>query len=158
LAINLIVSGVTYTYPTTNTELWGSSASDWAQAVTNALQQVTVTGDIGPGTLVTIANNQATPANVTNLIVNPALIRAAAIEYYVIRTASGVENSESGTLYMLYNDTSADWGIANVGVNVDTTGVAFTVNASGQVKYTSNNLAGQTSGKMKYRVRVLQKT
>jgi hypothetical protein len=158
LSINLVVGGVTYAYPETNSELWGNSATDWAQAVTQQLQQVSVVGDIGPTTLVTVVNNQATPANVTNLLMNPALIRAGFAEYYVVRTTAGTEISEAGMLYLLYNDLAATWSIANVGNAVGSTGVTFSVNSLGQVQYTSTNIPLQTSGKLKYRLRILQKT
>jgi hypothetical protein len=158
MAISLTVGGVAYNYPTRNDELWSSPSSDWAQAVTNQLQVVSVTGDIAPNTLVNLTNNQSSPANVTSLSFNPASIRAAFVEYYVQRTKSGEELSEAGHLYLIYNDLAADWDIIQVGANVETTGITFTVTAGGQVQYTSTNYAGQTACKMKFRARILAKT
>jgi hypothetical protein len=157
MSINLVVGGVTYVYPTQNSELWAVGASDWAEAVTTQLQQVSVTGDIGPFTLVTILNNQASPANVTGLFLNPANIRAGIVEYFVQRVSGSAELSEVGHLYLLYNDLSASWTVANVGNNVGVAGTTFSVANTGQVRYTTDNLVGQLSGVMKYRLRILQK-
>jgi len=158
MAIALTVGGITYQYPTLNDEQWSSNADDWAEAVTFQLQQIAVTGDIGPVNLVSIVNNQASPANVTNLILSPSTIRAGFVEYYVQRTTASSEISEAGMMYILYNDLAASYTIANVGNNVGTTGVEFSVSNTGQVKYTSSNLIGQTQGRLKYRLRILQKT
>ena len=157
MSISLVVGGVTYVYPTQNSELWSTGASDWAEAVTTQLQLVSVTGDIGPFTLVTILNNQASPSNVTGLILNPANIRAGIVEYFVQRVTGSQELSEVGHLYLLYNDLAASWTVTNVGNNIGVAGTNFSVTASGQVRYTTNNLAGQLSGVMKYRLRILQK-
>lgn len=158
MAINLSVGGITYSYPTRNDELWSNGATSWAQAVTNQLQVVSVTGDIAPNTLVNLTNNQVSAANIPNLLFNPILIRAAFIEYYIQRTKSGEELSEAGHLYLIYRDLDTTWEIAQVGVNADTTGITFSVTNGGQVQYTSTNYTGQTACKLKFRARILQKT
>jgi len=158
MSVNLVVGGVSYVFPTTDDETWGDAVTSWSQAVSSQLLNTTATGDIGPTTSVTIANNQATPLNVNNLVINSALYRAGFVEYFVQRTTSGTEISEAGTIYLLYNDLAGTWSITQVGDQVNVTGVSFTVTAGGQVQYTSSNITGQTSGKMRYRLRVLSKT
>lgn len=161
MSVPLTIAGITYDYPVVDSELWGTEATDWAIAVTAQLNNLIVEGDIGPVTLVTINNNQAVAANVTNFTINPASIRSGTAEYYVERATTGpaTEVGESGTLYILYNDTSATWSIAQLGNNVGNTGVNFNMTPGGQLQYTSTNLAGAThTGRMKYRLRVLQKT
>jgi hypothetical protein len=158
VAINLSVGGVTYSYPTRNDELWSNGATSWAQAVTNQLQVVSVTGDIAPNTLVNLTNNQSSPANISNLSFNPISIRSAIVEYYIQRTKSGEELSESGHLYLIYRDLDTTWEIAQVGVNADTTGITLSVTNAGQVQYTSTDYTDQTACKMKFRARILQKT
>jgi hypothetical protein len=80
------------------------------------------------------------------------------VEYYIQRTTAGTEIGEVGHMYLLYNDLAADWEVTQVGLNVDNTGVTFSVTTAGQVQYTTTNLAGQTACKMKFRARILQKT
>lgn len=162
MSVQLVVGGVTYDYPTINDELWGGESTDWAIAVTSELSQVAVVGDIGPTTLVTITNGQTLAANVTGLVLNPADIRAGIVEYYVDRTwdSGSLEVAEVGHLYLLYKDQSATWTIAQVGNDVGSTGVTFSITAGGQVQYVSDTVSPSTgySGLMKYRLRVLQKT
>lgn len=156
--INLVVGGVTYVFPSVDDETWGDQVTNWAQAVTLQLLNTTATGDIGPTTSVAIANNQGSAQNVTNLTINPALYRAGFVEYFVQRTTAGTEVSECGYLYLLYNDLAGSWTISQTGNGIGETGTSFSVTAGGQVQYTSSNIAGQTSGKMRFRLRVLNKT
>lgn len=162
MSVPLVVAGNTYNYPALNDELWGPDATNWAIAVTSELAQVTVVGDIGPTTLVNIANNQSSPSNVTNLVLDSSEVRSGNVEYYVyINYNSGTQElAETGTLYFLYQDIAATWTIAQVGNGVGSTGVQFSITAGGQVQYTSQNLTPSIgySGEMKYRLRVLQKT
>lgn len=162
MSVPLIVAGVTYNYPATDNELWGVDATNWAIAITSELAQVTVTGDIGPTTLVTIANNQVSAANVTALVLNSATIRSGTVEYYVYRIfdSGAQEVAEAGNLYFLYHDLSGSWTVSQVGNGIGSTGVLFTITAGGQVQYTSSDLTPSSgySGSMKYRLRVLQKT
>lgn len=159
MAVSVTVAGVTYQVPTTNEELWGVNTTDYLVALGEELANVVVTGDIPPETLVTIANNQVAPANVTDFILDGSLIQSAVAEYYVHRQTTGpnVESAEAGTLYFLYNDTSGTWSFAQVGNNVTNSGVTFSI-LGNQLQYTSTNLPGTHTGRMKYRVRALPKT
>jgi hypothetical protein len=160
MSVSVTVAGVTYQIPTVNEELWGLNTTDYLVALGEELASVVVEGDIGPETLITIANNQAVAANVPTFVLNSALIRSAVAEYYVHRVTTGPANeiAEAGSLYFLYNDTTNSWTIAQVGNNVGNTGMEFTITPAGQVQYTSSNLSGTHTGRMKFRVRVLQKT
>jgi len=163
VAVSLIVGGVTFQYPVVNNEVWGTQATNWAIAVTDELTKISVAGDIAPTTLVTIANNQAVAADVTNFILDPATIRGGVAEYYVYRTWNSGANEvvEVGTLYFARLDTAAAWTIVQVGNNVGASGVVFTIdNPSGQVQYTSDNKTPSTgyAGSMKFRFRALGKT
>lgn len=161
MGIPLTVGGIIYDFPVTNSELWGTSVTDWAEAVSAQLNTVTVPGDIGPVTLVNIANNQASPVNVPSFVLDPALIRSGTAEYYVWRLTTGPssELSEAGIFTFLYNDSSGTWTFSQQGNNIRASGVTFSVTNLGQVQYTSTNLTNTTyTGKMKFRLRVLQKT
>lgn len=162
MSVALIVGGNTYNYPALNDELWSQAATNWAIAVTSELAQVAVVGDIGPTTVVNIANNQSSPINVTNLMLSSATIRAGFVEYYVYRTWNGgtQEVLETGELFLAYSDIAATWTVAQVGNGVGSTGTVFSITNAGQVQYTSSNLTPNNSytGTMKYRLRVLQKS
>jgi hypothetical protein len=160
MSVPVTVAGVTYQVPTTQEELWGLETTDYLVALGEELASVVVPGDIGPETLVTIQNNQAVAANIPTFILNPVNIRSGVAEYYVHRVTVGpnTEVAEAGTLYFLYNDSLNAWTVAQVGNNVAATGVVFTITTAGQVQYTSTNLSGTHTGRMKFRLRVLQKT
>ena len=161
MSVPLIIAGVTYNYPIPGDELWGPDATDWAIAVTAELQNLVVSGDLGPTVLVNILNNQASVSNVTSLAFDPATIRSAQVEYYVYRTfnSGSEEVVENGTMYLTYKDIANEWDMVLVGSNVTGSGVTFSITNAGQVQYVSSNLTPATSysGSMRYRASVLQK-
>lgn len=162
MSVALVVNGVTYQYPTTSDESWGTEATDWAVAITAQINSLIVPGDLGPTVLVTIANGQATPANITSLAFDSATIRSAQVQYYAYRTYnSGTQEViESGTLFLHYKDIANTWDMVQVGNGVTDSGVVFSITAGGQIQYTSSTLSPATgySGLVKYRAQVLQKT
>ncbi len=162
MAVSLTIQGVTYAYPTTGDEAWGQEASDWAVAVTSVLEGLVVPGDIGPTTLVSIANNQSSAANVSSLTFDSSTVRSAVVEYYVYKTYnSGTsEVVENGTMYLNFKDIANAWDMVIVGNNITGSGTTFNITAGGQVTYTSSNLLPATSysGSMKFRARILNKT
>lgn len=141
--IQLIVAGQTYNYPQQNdSPPWGSEATDWAIAVTDALTSVIGPYDIAE-TIATIANNQVAPASVIGLAFNPVTVRGAVVDYtiYRVTTSSGAtEQGETGTMYITYLNNANTWNIAVAGGG--TAGVSFTMNPAGQVLYTSSNFTG----------------
>lgn len=161
MSVTLVVNGVSYSYPKPSDETWGPDATNWAIGVTEALSQVISEGDIGPTTLVAIANNQAVAANIANLIMDSSTIRAAFIEYYVYRVwnSGASEVAEAGTMIFVYKDIAATWTFVPVGLGISSTGTTFSITSGGQVQYVTTNLTPSTgySGTMKYRVRALQK-
>lgn len=122
-------------------------------SITNGSGSITIattaTDDI-PETSFAGANNQASPANVTGLVFSgsiqgfKALISVAidaTAELYEVFTLDGV--NKNGTWEM---------SVSSVG---DASMVAFDINNSGQVQYTSGNSAGFVSLTMKFRAQVL---
>lgn len=159
MAVSVTVAGITYSVPTTNDELWGNNTTDYLVALGEELANVVVNGDIPPETLATIANNQVAPANVTDFIIDGNTLRSAIAEYFVHRVTvtPNSEVVESGSLYFNYNDTLGAWSLAQVGNNVGSTGVTFSMSGN-QLQYVSTNLSGTHTGTMKFRVRALPKT
>ena len=96
-------------------------------------------------TTFTIANNQASPANVTGLSFSSASHRGAIVEYDITRktaTASS-EVRAIGSLILVYRTETSSWSMEEQS-NHDDVGVTFTVTAGGQVQYTSTNISGSS--------------
>jgi len=129
---------------------WGEEATAWAEAVTNALNSVQGPNDILLATA-TLLNNQPTPVNVTNLSFNTSDVLSFEVDFFITRIfndGSGEETiTENGTLSANFNGTLWQTSASSVG----DVGVDLTVNASGQVQYTSNDLTGHISSTMRYR-------
>lgn len=158
MSVSLTVNGVSYDYPVENDQQWGSEATDWAIAVTDALASVTVPGDLPPPAVnVTIQNNQSVAQNVTDLVFDPGDVRAAEIEYWVYRLRDADERMESGTLRVRYKTNSGTWSLDQT-YGGDETGTVFDITAGGQVTYTTDNMTGSGGayvGQMSYRAYAL---
>lgn len=107
-----------------------------------------------------IVNNQSTAVDVVGLQLSSKAISQAIIEYLVQRVTTGagaVELIESGVLHAVYKPTTNAWAMFLMGTpGPSSSGVTFTVNAIGQIKYTSTNVTGAASiSKLTYRVRSL---
>lgn len=91
------------------------------------------------------ANNQSVAANVTGLIASN-LYRVTRVKYWVRRVGSSTVMT-AGELTIIYDGTNFYLGDDQAADN--SCGMAFDVDAStGQVTYTSSNLAGYTSSAM----------
>lgn len=103
--------------------------------------------DVGAGaineTQFDINNNQAVAADVTGLLFDDAITRSAFITYHITRTTTGVgasELSETGTIKLVYEPTSAEWEFDRV--SQGDAGVTLTCTVDGQFQYTSTNMTG----------------
>lgn len=100
----------------------------------------------------TIANNQASPTNVTGLTLDGAVYGSARIDIQMKRSdATPTELVSYIQLFLTYK--SSGWVLEQVD-HGDDAGVEFSVTTSlgvAQIKYTSTNMAGGSySGAMKY--------
>lgn len=92
------------------------------------------------------ANNQATPANVTGLLMaSGARSAKVLLSVYINATSSLYEAFE---LLIIKKGSSYDMSVVSVG---DDSGIILTITSAGQVQYTSTNVAGFTAGTMKFR-------
>lgn len=103
-------------------------------------------GDIGH-TSFSIANNQASPVNVTGLAFANGSTRAAQVFYSIIIDATA-DLFESGELTVIQK--GASWDLARQAIGDDSL-IDFTINSSGQVLYTSSNYTGFVAATMKFR-------
>jgi hypothetical protein len=104
------------------------------------------TGDIAH-TSFSLANNQASAANVTGLAFANGTTRAADVFYSVFVDATS-DLFESGHLQVIQR--GSDWTLTQSS-NGDNSLVNFTINASGQIQYTTPSYSGFVSATMKFR-------
>lgn len=108
-------------------------------------------GDINHTTF-SIANNQASPTNVTGLAFANASVRSAEVLYSVFIDATS-NLFETGVLYLIQRDS--EWNLSQT-VTGDNTQVEFSVTALGQVQYTSANYTGFSAGAMRFRAKTTE--
>jgi len=126
---------------------------------TNALKKVTVqtivdlagagsAGDIAE-TSFAIANNQASPANVTGLAFANATVRG----FEVLATVEIDADADLFETFALYGiQKGASWDMTQESVG-DSSGIIFSITSGGAIQYISQNYTNFVSGKIKYRAR-----
>lgn len=146
MPIPLIIKGTTYQYSIPGEDPnWGQENTDWAQAVTNVLNTIVSDNDILE-TTATIANNIAIPTNVSQLQFDIGSVRAANIDYAIYRTSNDNPSgfSETGTIYLIYDDVPASWQLSQR--SVGNSEVVFSITSLGQIQYVSSDLDPLSNG------------
>lgn len=148
MSIPLVVNNELFQYPT-NRQIpgWGLEASAWAQAVTTVLGSLNGPQDILQ-TVSNISNNQvlsppATAGLVAGLSFDPTQVRGAKVDYNVYRVTNGSgaqEFVEQGIMLISYKPVAATWDL--VIMSSQSSGVTFTISATGQIYYTSTAMTG----------------
>lgn len=157
MAIPLVIRNKTFNYPTQGEDpLWGEDSTDWAQEVTDVLNDLVSSGDILQ-TSFSVANNQSVSADVVGLLIDTGVVRSAIIDYsiYRISTANPSGNAENGTIFAMYDNSAAPgskW-IISIEKNGES-GVDLDITDIGQFTYTSSDIGtlGYV-GLMKFRSR-----
>lgn len=139
---DLKVNNVTYNYPDPGSEPgWGADATDWAGAVTIVLASLTPPGTINE-TQSTLELN-VTDKTVTALVFNQNLSKAASVTYRIERTTDTVKLYEKGTLEFLYDPSQVIPWLMSRTIDAGTDALVYLdIDASGQVKYTTQSIAG----------------
>lgn len=161
MPITLTVNNIPFEYPEPgDSPGWGQPATDWAQQVTIALQDLQGITDIAQEAF-TISNNVTSPTNVTGLTFNTGLVRAATINYSIYRTYTSGPTTfdlvESGIITIAYQNLASPgskWLVAQ-GPVVGNAGVTLTMTDAGQFQYQSSNLSGTTTGVIHFRAKTL---
>lgn len=137
---DLIVNNTTFNYPDPGEEPgWGDDATGWAEAVTEALDSLAPAGTLNEAQSA-IDNNQ-TNQEVSGLVFSSSLTKTATVLYRIQRDTDSMSPLiEQGYLYILYSD--GNWLMSREISTGTPAGVQLDVNVSGQVIYTSTNLAG----------------
>lgn len=142
MARQLTINGTTYNYPDAGENPgWGEDASAWAEAITDAVSNLTGEGDI-PTTTAIIADNVAVPTNITGMKFLTPGTKGFTI-YYVINRTDGVDSfNEYGLIHGVY--TGTDWEISREYIGESEIGL--TITSAGQCQYTSSSIGGVYSG------------
>lgn len=109
-------------------------------------------------TTATIANNQASAANVAGLLLDSTKGKVAHIYAHVRRKTDDGEKVAGGMLTALYRESTALWDVEPVdAISGDDDGVVFSIVAgTGQVQYASDNMAGANyAGSISFRAMYL---
>lgn len=140
MATNVTINGQTYPLPIQGDQQpWGEAESTIIEALIDVVNTLAGAGSI-ISTTFTIANNQASAANVSGLAFSNSSIRGAVISYSIYRNTSTTEGSETGQVLVTYKSVANTWEIANY--NSGDAGVTFSITNTGQVQYISTNYSG----------------
>ena len=90
-----------------------------------------------------LVNNQSGAADITPLKFDYSYTSAVFIEYVIQRVTSSTNAIQAGVKVVVYNPDSGAWTIAEYGTSTPAAaGITFSITSTGQVQYTSSNLAG----------------
>jgi hypothetical protein len=127
-----------------------SASPNWAPAIIQAfqlieaaLQGVSGTFDIAPQVLDISAFNNATDEDVTGLTFATSAVRSAVITYFVYRETDSANASESGQIFIDYNDNRSlneKWAISREAVGDGE--ITFSITDTGQVQFSTDALSG----------------
>lgn len=129
---------------------WGEEASNWAEAVTDAISNIQGPNNISITTF-SLTNNQSTAADIIGLNFNVSSggILSVNIEYMVER----IYDSGSSTIAEA-GKISGLWDGSNFSITREAVGnadVEITVQNNGQFQYTTSDLANHTASTLKFK-------
>lgn len=112
---------------------------------------------IGDEKVFQLVNNTAVAADIVPLSFDKQYTSLAVIDYCIQRVTSGVERTQSGTLHAVYRPGIPTWALREYGTaGPDVSGITFSITSTGQIQYTSTNLAGtEVLSRIFFRVREL---
>lgn len=151
----LTVNNIPFDYPDPGSDPgWGEQATDWAAEVTSVLSSLLAPGDIVETTS-TILNNQSSALDISGMAFSNSVVRAANVDYTVIRTtATPTTLVESGTLFFTYDTVNGTWYMSQT--KAEDADIVFSITSLGQVQYTSSNMSGGSySGQITFKARTL---
>lgn len=131
---------------------WGEQVTDWAEAVSDSLQNVQQPNDVLRTTAL-IANNQTTFASITGFSFDTSEVISINSEFIITRTTVSPANNlvESGYIQGNFNGSTWIFTIESNG----NAGVEFQITDGGQVQYKSTDVTGTSyEGVIIFRARV----
>jgi hypothetical protein len=90
-----------------------------------------------------IENNKNSATFIDGLVFDSKKVSLAVIDYVIQRITSSHEHVESGYLKITYLPKSESWHLySHNPVSPHNSGVTFSIDATGRIKYTSSNISG----------------
>lgn len=90
-----------------------------------------------------IENNKGVATKINGFVFNKDQVRQVFVEYFIQRVTSSSELIESGRLRIVYKPKSLSWHLQpEPNPGPDLSGIVFSINASGEILYTSTNMLG----------------
>jgi hypothetical protein len=103
---------------------------------------------------VSIANNQVSAANVSNLVFDGAVAKKFIVDYGLYRSTDTTSLAQAGRLRGVYNEEDAEWYLSD-DYSGQNAGVTFSITNGGQIQYTSSNISGTGYvGTLEYRISI----
>lgn len=102
----------------------------------------------------TLADNQSSYANITDLIIDHTVNQSVDVEYTIIRTDGSNYRRERGVLNLLY-DPQKSWICVRTSQGDDALNAGATsmqIISTGQVQYKSDSMGGTYAGKITWRI------
>jgi hypothetical protein len=141
----LTVGNESFDYPITGTNNYGEGATDWSEAITDAVAEFFGPGDIRT-TEAALANN--TTADVSGLVFDTAYVQRVKVEGIITRKFnSNPTKTESFMIEGSYNTSEFNITVEFSG---DDTEVELFMNG-GQVRYTSADVADTSEMTIKFK-------
>lgn len=143
MSSNVTVNNKVFSIPDQGeTPPYGEDLTAFFKEVATVLGTVSGSNDILTTTF-SLTNNQSSAANITGLNFNTSQVRAATIKYVIRRTTSDpLTYQESGTIECDFDGSTFTISVDSLG---DSTGVTLSATNSGQLQYTSSNLANHSA-------------
>lgn len=146
----LIINNTTFNYPSAGEPPgWGEDATGWAEAVTDAISSISGYNTVYEAQM-TIPASVGVPADVITLAFNSTVVHSAEINYRCFRKTDTVRPIETGIISVLYNPSTAMWDISQKITVGGGTGISFTIDTTGQIKYTASALLGSYDATASY--------
>jgi hypothetical protein len=101
----------------------------------------------------TLLNNQVTPIDITGMLLDASKYKSAKVFFEIFRKTDSEERVSNGYLTAVYKVSTNSWDVTPGGTyDGDTSGITFSILATGQIQYVSDNMAGANySGKIKFK-------
>jgi hypothetical protein len=117
----------------------------------------TLISHIGFETSFELVDNQTTAAPIEGLKFDPLKNQQIFIDYIIQRITGSSELIETGILAIVYKPKAATWSVSKLVTGVpDNAGITFSITSSGQLQYTSTDMAGTVYiQKVTYRTRTM---
>ena len=110
---------------------------------------------LGAQNIFTIADNQSSYQNITNMVFASASNQCAVVEYTILRSnGSTTKRREHGYLYCTYDSVNG-WVLNRTTQGVDSLNAGSTslaITAGGQIQYKSDSLGGTYRGQMTWQI------